>query len=141
MNLLALLLLLTATQEVPPPQLSQCLDINTASKAELLTWGGVTPEIADGIIKARPYKMVLEVQRAVPKEVWDKNNANLCLLVRGRGIQIISGNRTETLRFDAKPNEETKPAVQPLPPPTQPLPKEAVEERFRELSREAERVK
>ncbi|HET9215979.1 MAG TPA: hypothetical protein VFR18_03315 [Terriglobia bacterium] len=160
MKLLTVLLLLTSIQGGPqfepsPKQAEPsppCLDINTASKDELLSWGGMTPEIADTLIKGRPYKTVSDVREKMPKQVWDKNRTNLCLPrpTNTQGIQVISGTRIDKVKFEAKQNEDVKPAP-PLPPPPlppvsqppppQPLPKETIEERFRKLLEEAQNVK
>jgi Helix-hairpin-helix motif len=68
MKLLALLLII---QLYPNPQR---LNLNTTSKASLIRLEGVTPEIADAIIKGRPYKSVLELKerKILSDEVFEK---------------------------------------------------------------------
>ena len=61
MRLLLLLLLL-----------HQPIDINTATKEELTSLPAVTPNIADRIIKGRPYKSVDDLQGSVPRFEFDK---------------------------------------------------------------------
>lgn len=47
-------------------------DINTVAKASLVRLESVTPEIADAIIKGRPYKTVEDLKDRIPKEVYEK---------------------------------------------------------------------
>ena len=75
------------------------LNINTISKAELITLEGITPEIADTIIKSRPYQSVGAVEKRMPKEVWETNKFKFCY---PGGIQIIMRNKTETIHFDSR---------------------------------------
>jgi DNA uptake protein ComE-like DNA-binding protein len=54
----------------PKPKL---VDINSASKAELQTLPGITPELADKIIAGRPYnsKAFLVTRKIVPDTVYE----------------------------------------------------------------------
>lgn len=66
-TLLALMLLLS--QSPQPPK----LDLNTSTKAQLVALDeGITPEIADAIIKGRPYPTVERVHKVVPKDVYER---------------------------------------------------------------------
>jgi hypothetical protein len=138
MTLATLLLLLqTAT--------SPCLDINTASTAQLMTLEGVTPEIAESIIKGRPYKFTLLIWNMMPKEVWEKNMSKFCIQRGGGSVQVIRGNKIDSLKFEqnerteTKPSEEKQPETKEPPKPVEVLPAEVLDERLGKLSEEVEK--
>jgi hypothetical protein len=109
MKLVALLLLIQVTTPAP-------IDVNAATKTELITIEGITPNIADNIIRDRPYKTVEDVQGAVPRFLFERirpritvnSSPRIAVTPRPatpqpqRGIQVIQGNRIETLTFEAK---------------------------------------
>jgi hypothetical protein len=111
-NPLALLLLLI---QVPIPP----IDVNTATKAELMTIEGISPMVADHIIRDRPYKTVEDVDGGVPRFLFEKIRARITVTsVRAvtpnpvipqpqhRQIQVISGNKIDKVQFEARPQEK-----------------------------------
>ena len=122
MKLLTLLLLAQV--------LGPAIEINTATKEELTTLPAVTSNIADRIIKGRPYKTVDDVQGSVPRFEFDKIRPRIYVASSSyvmtpspvrvaprpiqntpgkTEIQIIQGNRMEKLEFDARPKESPPP--------------------------------
>jgi Helix-hairpin-helix motif len=100
------------------------IDINTATKEELTSLPAVTPNIADRIIKGRPYKSVDDVQGSVPRFEFDKIRPRIYVAPsplamtpspiqvtpRRVNIQTIQGNKIESLTFEKK--EEAPPPVE-----------------------------
>ena len=108
MKLIALLLLLTGVQSLPQSQSQppRPCDINQASKDQLVSLEGITPELADGLIKGRPYKTLDSIQQRVSREVWEKVKFKVCFPNgNGRYIMIIPGNKIERLVFEKKQDE------------------------------------
>ncbi len=58
----------------PPPPAAKQMDINSATKAELMTLSGIGTERADAIIKNRPYKRKDELadKKIIPQATYDK---------------------------------------------------------------------
>ena len=117
MNTVALLLLL----QILAPR----IDVNTATKTELLTIEGISPTVADHIIRDRPYKTVEEVQGPVPRFLFEKIRERITVTSRPgiaatpspitpspvnlqprREIQVISGKRIEKAPFEAREGEK-----------------------------------
>jgi hypothetical protein len=125
MKTLALLLLL---------QSGGLIDVNTATKAELTTIPGISPTVADHIIRDRPYQTVEDVQGPVPRFMFEKirtritvtsSTGNAVTPISGapqpqrREVQVIRGNRIEKILFDAPPQEKGAEAPTPSPNPPQ----------------------
>ena len=131
MKLVALLLLLIQVT-VPAP-----IDVNTATRAELVAIEGITPTVADHIIRDRPYKTVEDVQGVVPRFLFERirtritvtsspvtsspsSHRNAVTPIPGnpqpqrKAIQVIQGNRVENLPFWKEP-EVTAPVIKPAP--------------------------
>jgi len=117
MTLVALLLLAQVTTPVP-------IDVNTATKAELVTIEEITPNVADHIIRDRPYKTVEDVQGVVPRFVFERIRARIMVTSnpvtplpvtppQRRGV--IKGQRIENLIFEKR--EEEKKADPPVNKP------------------------
>jgi len=136
MKVVALILLLTAGPSLPPQSESlgrPCsptqLNINTARGAQLLTVEGVTREVAYAIIEGRPYKSIQTLEEKLPKDVWAKIGAKFCFpsfpnAQTKREIQVISGNKIDSLLFERPLEEERKepsPPVAPSPSVIPPL--------------------
>jgi hypothetical protein len=122
MKLPALMLILTAFQSVPqsdtkPP--ARCVNINTVSTTQLITLEGITPELADEIIKGRPYQSFGSVWNVFPTEVFEKHMFRFCFRSGNqREVQVIPGNKVDKIRFETNPKGESAPSVQPLPKET-----------------------
>ena len=131
-----LLTLLLVIQVIAPP-----IDVNTATKVELLTIEGITPTVADHIIRDRPYTTVEDVQGGVPRFLFEKIRTRITVTssplnaitrvprtVPGTPasqpfqIQVIQGNRIDRVRFEAPPQENAVevPADKSNPPSTEP---------------------
>jgi hypothetical protein len=119
--------MLVTVSALPP------IDVNTATKAELITIEGITPNIADHIIKDRPYRTVEDVQGVVPRFLFEKIRARITVASNPRiatpttsqpprgGIQVIQGNMIQNLKFerkrdDAPVDKNTSPASDPKTP-------------------------
>src|SRR5688572_10919769 len=77
--------------------LQLCTDINTATRSELTAFAGVTEEIADRIIKGRPYKSASDA----PKEIL-KNP--ICVVGQPvKEIIIVQGNETMRIQYQSNP--------------------------------------
>ena len=103
------------------------INVNTATKAELLGIEGMTSEMADRIIKHRPYKVLDDVHRGVTIFEFQKIQARLfadspvssvfppppSLVIpppsARREIQIIQGNQLQRLQFEPKREDAPKP--------------------------------
>ena len=102
MKLLTLFLLF---QLYPTPER---LDLNTASKVSLMGLEGVTPEIADTIIKGRPYESLNDVK--ISNEVLKKIAGSI--YVKKGEVAVIDGGEVKWLRFEVKEKER---AEAPIP--------------------------
>ena len=113
MSALVLLVLL----QVDPPAL---MNVNTATKAELMTIEGITPMVADNIIRDRPYSSVEDLEAGVPRLLFEKVKSRLTVGSRSapaaarapvgtvgarREVQVIQGNRIRVQQFQARPQE------------------------------------
>jgi len=102
MKLLTLFLLF---QLYPTPER---LDLNSASKVSLMGLEGVTAEIADTIIKGRPYKSLNDVK--ISSEVLKKVAGRI--YVKKGEVAVMDGGEVKWLQFEVKEKAETPvPAV------------------------------
>jgi competence protein ComEA len=62
------------TRQPPPAPAAGLIDLNSASRDELMTLDGVGEVRADAIIRARPFKAKTELveRRLVPESLYDK---------------------------------------------------------------------
>lgn len=67
------------TRPAPAPPPAPGIDLNSASRDELMTLEGIGEVKADAIIRARPFKAKTELveRRIVPEALYDKINARL----------------------------------------------------------------
>ena len=97
------------------------INVNTATKTELLTIEGITPTVADHIIRDRPYKTIEDVQGPVPRFLFEKIRekitvtsspgiANTPIPVTPQPqrseIQVIKGTRIEKVQFEERQKEK-----------------------------------
>lgn len=63
-----------APSAAPAPSASNLIDLNTASRDDLMTLEGIGEVRADAIIRARPFKAKTELveRRLIPEALYDK---------------------------------------------------------------------
>jgi competence protein ComEA len=75
-SLLAALVLAGASlaQTRPPPPATNLIDLNNASRDDLMTLDGIGEVRADAIIRARPFRAKTELveRRIIPEALYDK---------------------------------------------------------------------
>ena len=64
----------TALAQTRPPPASRLIDLNSASRDDLMTLDGIGEVRADAIIRARPFKAKTELveRRLIPESLYDK---------------------------------------------------------------------
>ncbi|OFX02459.1 MAG: hypothetical protein A3D94_07970 [Alphaproteobacteria bacterium RIFCSPHIGHO2_12_FULL_66_14] len=62
------------TRAPPPPPASNLIDLNTASRDDLMTLDGIGEVRADAIIRARPFRAKTELveRRLIPESLYEK---------------------------------------------------------------------
>ncbi len=62
------------TRAAPPPAASSLIDLNSASRDDLMTLDGIGEVRADAIIRARPFKAKTELveRRLIPEALYEK---------------------------------------------------------------------
>lgn len=62
------------TRAAPPPPASSLIDLNSASRDDLMTLDGIGEVRADAIIRARPFKAKTELveRRLIPEALYEK---------------------------------------------------------------------
>ena len=62
------------TRAAPPPPASSLIDLNNASRDDLMTLDGIGEVRADAIIRARPFKAKTELveRRLIPEALYEK---------------------------------------------------------------------
>ena len=65
---------LAQTRAAPPPPASNLIDLNNASRDDLMTLDGIGEVRADAIIRARPFKAKTELveRRLIPEALYEK---------------------------------------------------------------------
>jgi hypothetical protein len=115
MKLVALLLLI----QVPTPA---PIDVNAATKTELITIEGITPNIADNIIRDRPYKTVEDVQGAVPRFLFERIRPRITVTSNPR-IAVTPSPVTSNPRIAVTPSPVfSNPRIFMTPSPVTPQP-------------------
>jgi len=63
---------------------------------------GVTPEIADQIIKGQPYKSVDDALKNIPKETLEKLEIEICFPISPRTLYLIRDERIDKKRDEKR---------------------------------------
>jgi competence protein ComEA len=66
-------------KKTPPPAAAELIDLNSASKEQLMTLAGIGDVLAGKIIAGRPYKMKTELvsKNIIPKATFQKISAKV----------------------------------------------------------------